>query len=230
MSPISRLYHSVIYWTPIFTGPWTFSLQTNALSSRVYVCVFNVTNALAKQSLFYHANKAVERNSRGRKRRESKKESCFSFVLALWRQSLSSCVLILDGQMRLQATPDVFGERERERERERVTGRFSDLPPGGWFHLFLSRCSVSCLLREALTRAALAAELQKIAGERGTHTDPPTTQWLSDEFHYLTILFIFSLHRSVGDPHLSWALSLSLSLSLIICSGFLAAGCSWFWS
>lgn len=67
--------------------------------------------------------------------------------------------------------------------------------------------------------------------KREAHTDPPTTQWLSDEFHYLTILFIFSLHCSVGDPlPLVSSLSLALSLSLIICSGFLAAGCSWFWS
>ncbi len=118
MSPISRLYHSVIYWTPILHRSLDiFPPDKRPVISSVYVCVFNVTNALAKQSLFYHANKAVERNSRGRKRRESKKESCFSFVLALWRQSLSSCVLILDGQMRLQATPDVFGERERERAR-----------------------------------------------------------------------------------------------------------------
>jgi len=106
----------------------------------------------------------LQNKTGGVEKGKSKKVSCFSFVLALWRQSLASCVLILEGKIRLQATPDVF--RERERERESVTGRFSDLPPGGWFHLFLSQCSVSCLLREVLTLAALAAELQKIAGER----------------------------------------------------------------
>lgn len=111
---------------------------------------------------------------------------------------------------------------QRERERERVTGRFSDLPPGGWFHLFLSRCSVSCLLREALTRAALAAELQKIAGERrrergsywsSHHT--VTVWWVSlshHPFHFLSPL----LRRRPPPPReLSLSCSLSLSNNLL---------------
>lgn len=193
------------------------------------VCIFNVTNALAKQSLFYHANKAVERNSRGRKRQESKKESCFSFVLALWRQSLSFCVLILDGQMRLQATPDVFRERERAR---------------ACYWPFLWPPS-----RRLVSSFPLSL-LGVLPAERGAHTDCPGS-WApedsrrerkreglililpphSDCLMSFTISPSFSFSLSIAPsetPTLSWALS--LSLSLIICSGFLAAGCSWFWS
>ncbi len=212
MSPISRLYHSVIYWTPILhRSRDIFPPDKRPVISSVYVCVFNVTNALAKQSLFYHANKAVERNSRGRKRRESKKESCFSFVLALWRQSLSSCVLILDGQMRLQATPDVFGERARER---------------ACYWPFLWPPS-----RRLVSSFPLSL-LGVLPAERGAHTGCPGSWAPEDSRRERLILilpphsdclmsftispsFSFSLSIALSEtPTLSWALSLSLSLSL----------------